>query len=102
MNEDLVVEIEALEAVFDSISISGRSIRVPVYPSTADDVSRRYVEATLCFLTDADYPSRSPEVTLASSRGLGEQRQEELLGLLRNEAEQLKGELVMGHLCEVT
>ena len=98
---DLAIELEALEAVFEAVSVSGLSVNVPIYPSTAEDLSRRYVEATLCFKTSDDYPSSPPEVTLAASRGLGDQRQKELIDLLKLEANMLNGECMLGHLCEV-
>ena len=98
---DLAIELEALEAVFEAVSVSGLYVNVPIYPSTAEDVSRRYVETTLCFRTSDDYPSSPPEVTLAASRGLGDQRQKELVDLLKLEANMLRGEFMLGHLCEV-
>lgn len=43
-----------------------------------------------------------PIILLQGAKGLGEAREAELLALLKKEAQQLHGELLLGHLCEVS
>ena len=107
MDDELSVELECLRATFGDEDIEctsgGRLITIRIFPHTAEDTSRRFVEARLAFTLPAGYPAPSsgPHIHIQQARGLGDRRERALLQLLRQEAQQLEGELVLGHLCEV-
>ena len=105
----LAIELEALNASCDAddldVSTEGTvtSIRVMVSAREAEDF--RFVEAHLHFALPSGYPGEEgPAIQLlpARTRGLGDHREGELLQHLRQEAQQLAGELMIGHLIEVS
>ncbi len=102
---ELGFEVEALRATFgDDVQVLSDPLRVvvDVYPHTGEDVSKRYVEATLCFTLTDGYPAAGPPSITMQAKGLGDNRERELKQLLSHEAIQLAGELMLGHLCEVS
>ena len=105
----LAIELDALNASCDAadleVSTEGTvtSIRIMVSAREAEDL--RFVEAHLHFALSSGYPCEvGPSIQLlpARTRGLGDHREGELLQLLRQEAQQLMGELMIGHLIEVS
>ncbi|GAX77937.1 hypothetical protein CEUSTIGMA_g5379.t1 [Chlamydomonas eustigma] len=111
MNELLEIEVEALKATygydvevmdFEEHKQLCKIISVKIYPHTADDLSLRYVEVKLTFELPLGYPEEeTASVQISQERGLGFQREAQLLQSLREEAATLLGDLVLGHLCEV-
>lgn len=100
------VELEALQATHGQCAqlLEPRCIAVQLAPHTADDVSTRFVQCTLVFRLPEGYPAAatsSSGIALKDGRGLGDAREQQLLQLLKAEAQQMSGELVLGHLCEV-
>lgn len=100
-DELLAVELEALAATHgEEVQIAGRCASVSLAPHTGQDEFTRFVEAKLTLMLPAGYPEVPPRIKLAC-KGLGDMREQQLRQLLEKEAEQLRGELVLGHLCEV-
>jgi hypothetical protein len=105
------IEFEALQATYGSdVEVLDsdehkqlcKTITVKIYPNTAEDLSMRFVEVKIVFELPLNYPEEgTASVHISNERGLGSQREAELLKCLREEASALQGELILGHLCEV-
>ncbi|GMH40328.1 hypothetical protein BSKO_08232 [Bryopsis sp. KO-2023] len=103
---DVNPELEALQSTYaDDLKISQLSpsltFTLNVVPRTADDLTNRFVETLLEVAVLESYPETLPEIKLATSKGLGDSRSTQLKERLDEEARSMKGEAMLGQLCEV-
>jgi E3 ubiquitin-protein ligase RNF25 len=102
-SEDVAVEIEALQATYgDALTLDEplQQISMLVLPNAAGQQQQQhFVECQLVCTLSASYPSSTPTIKLRDVRGFVN-RQEQLQQQLSADADELEGELLLGHLFE--
>ncbi|KAK4266713.1 hypothetical protein QN277_023599 [Acacia crassicarpa] len=102
--EEVVAEIEAVEAVYGSDCLILDSfpphLHISLKPRTADVSSEQFVEATIEIHASPQYPNEPPCINLVDCKGLDEQRQKDLLNYIRDKAHELSPCLMLVALCE--
>ncbi|XP_075249296.1 uncharacterized protein LOC142341879 isoform X2 [Convolutriloba macropyga] len=86
-NQQLEEELGILRSIFgDEVSISEQTqdgirsqVSMQLFPSTADDESKKHVCVTVVFTISPTYPKEKPVVELDSVRGLNQQLEKELM-----------------------
>jgi len=108
-NEDMQLEVEALHATFDNITVndSQHSISMRITPAGSSvaipqqqDEQSCFVDVVLELAVQDSYPHAAAEITLRDSHGLGSSRLADLQQHLQQEADLLLGEMMIGHLFE--
>eukprot|EP00775_Hariotina_reticulata_P006057 gene6057-6295_t len=106
-NEDVQLEVEALQATFDNLSVndSQHTISMRVTPTGSivanpqeQDEESCFVDVVLQLAFRQGYPLAAPEILLRDSHGLGSARLADLQQHLQQEADALLGEMMIGHL----
>lgn len=59
-----------------------------------------FVEARVLLQCPCNYPSEPVSVSLIEERGLGDARSDDLLNIMRSEAESLRSEMMLAQVCE--
>ncbi|XP_020223793.1 uncharacterized protein LOC109805917 [Cajanus cajan] len=102
--EEVVAEVEAVEAVYGTDCVVLRSFpphfHISLKPRTADVSSQQFVEAVLEIRASPQYPKEPPSVDLVDSKGLDEQRQKHLLNYIQSKSNELSLCLMLVALCE--
>ena len=108
-DEDVVEEeMQALYACYPDLpvtiqklttNVDFHAIRVPISPRYVDD-HESFVKMTLELRVYPDYPSTAVEVVVGEFKGLDGHAEGVIEDRMREEAEQMKGEMVLGHLIE--
>ncbi|TKY68920.1 E3 ubiquitin-protein ligase RNF25 [Spatholobus suberectus] len=102
--EEVVAEVEAVEAVYGTDCVLLRSFpphfHISLKPRTADVSSQQFVEAVLEIRASPQYPKEPPSVDLVDCKGLDEQRQKHLLNYIQNKAYELSPCLMLVAVCE--
>jgi E3 ubiquitin-protein ligase RNF25 len=106
--EDLGIEVEALSHLYgdDSFQISSEgtstTLSMPLLPRQLDGEHEAYVAAKLVLKIDnLSYPTTAATAILEEPKGLTDAACSQLETSLQAEAENLVGEMVLGHLCEL-
>ncbi|CAD7702698.1 unnamed protein product [Ostreobium quekettii] len=101
---DLGSELDALRSTysgdFEMLSENPVRFRVHIAPSTGQNLHERYVEADLEVGVPEGYPDEPPMVRLRCAKGLGDERAGALLGRLAEEGDGMRGEMMLGRLCD--
>ncbi|XP_077244968.1 RWD domain-containing protein isoform X2 [Tasmannia lanceolata] len=104
MAEEVLFEVEAVQAVYDSdcqvIQEFPPHLNVHIKPRTADDSSRQFVEAVLGIRAGFQYPTEPPQIEILDSKGLDEKRQAHLVTSVEGKAQELSSCLMLVALCE--
>ncbi|CAJ1948065.1 unnamed protein product [Sphenostylis stenocarpa] len=104
--EELVAEVEAVEAVYgtDCVLLSSfpPHFHLSLKPRTADVSSQQFVEAVLEIRATSQYPKEPPSIEIVDCKGLDEQRQKHLLNYIQSKAYELSPCLMLVALCEET
>ncbi|KAK7350450.1 hypothetical protein VNO77_09103 [Canavalia gladiata] len=102
--EEVVAEVEAVEAVYGSDCVFLHSFpphfHISLKPRTADVSSQQFVEAVLEIQASQQYPKEPPCVNIVDCKGLDEQRQKHLLNYIQSKAYELSPCLMIVALCE--
>jgi len=102
--EEVAMEVEALEAVYSEDCVILDSypphLHLHIKPRTAEISSQQFVEAVVRFQAGSKYPDEPPRISLIESKGLDEQRQKLLIGIVQEKASQLSSSLMLVELCE--
>ncbi|XP_020882180.1 E3 ubiquitin-protein ligase RNF25 isoform X1 [Arabidopsis lyrata subsp. lyrata] len=102
--EEVAMEVEALEAVYgeDCVILDSYPphLHLHIKPRTADISSQQFVEAVVRIQAGSKYPDEPPRITLIESKGLDDQRQKHLTGIVQEKAFQLSSSLMLVELCE--
>ncbi|ESW06460.1 hypothetical protein PHAVU_010G049700 [Phaseolus vulgaris] len=102
--EELVAEVEAVEAVYgtDCVLLSSFPPHFHLFlkPRTADVSSQQFVEAVLEIRATSQYPKEPPSIELVDCKGLDEQRQKHLLNYIQSKAREISPCLMLVALCE--
>ncbi|RZC20141.1 E3 ubiquitin-protein ligase RNF25 isoform A [Glycine soja] len=102
--EEVVAEVEAVEAVYGTDCVLLRSFpphfHISLKPRTADVSSQQFVEAVLEIQASSQYPKEPPSVDLVDCKGLDEQRKKYLLNCIQSKAYELSPCLMLVALCE--
>jgi hypothetical protein len=106
--EELGIEIEALEHLYgpDAFSITSQgnstTLSMALLPRRLDGDHEAYVAGKLNILVDnSSYPTSPAMAILEDSKGLTDAACIQLQAALQNEALNLVGEMILGHLCEL-
>jgi hypothetical protein len=84
------------------LDATGAIVELPLIPRNASHVHEAFVAATLALSIDGSYPhASSPLVSFKDVRGLDDADQSHIVKTLREEADEMQGELVLGQLCEL-
>ncbi|XP_027336542.1 uncharacterized protein LOC113850274 isoform X2 [Abrus precatorius] len=102
--EEVVAEVEAVEAVYGSDCVVVRSFpphfHISLKPRTADVSSQQFVEAVLEIRASQQYPKEPPHLNLVDCKGLDELRQKHLLNYIQSKTYELAPCLMLVALCE--
>ncbi|QCE04876.1 E3 ubiquitin-protein ligase [Vigna unguiculata] len=102
--EELVAEVEAVEAVYGTdctvLSSFPPHFHLFLKPRTADVSSQQFVEAVLEIRATLQYPKEPPSIELVDCKGLDEQRQKHLLNYIQSKACEISPCLMLVALCE--
>ncbi|XP_016091959.1 E3 ubiquitin-protein ligase RNF25-like [Sinocyclocheilus grahami] len=103
---DVLSEIEVLQSIYlDELSVNqrdegGRTVRLVLYPCTAEDCLSQFVRLTLTMDLDSQYPYSSPCISIHNPRGLSDDKLLSLQRSLLIEAESCIGTPVLYQLIE--
>eukprot|EP00878_Enallax_costatus_P024174 GHUV01025774.1.p1 GENE.GHUV01025774.1~~GHUV01025774.1.p1 ORF type:complete len:180 (+),score=14.53 GHUV01025774.1:145-684(+) len=100
-NEDVALEIEALEATYgEELTTDESGVSMLLRP-LVDAPNDAYVQCELRLgVAGTAYPQQSPSIQLQDAKGLGTCRFAALEARLREEAASMLGEMVLGQLFE--
>ncbi|KZV49065.1 hypothetical protein F511_11016 [Dorcoceras hygrometricum] len=102
--EEVLAEVEAVQAVYGDdcriIKSYPPHLHVQLKPRTAGVSSVQFVEAIIGIQASPQYPEEAPDISVVYSKGLDEQRQEQLISSLRDKALELVSCLMLVTLCE--
>jgi E3 ubiquitin-protein ligase RNF25 len=106
--EELSIEVEALGHLYgdEAFSISSEgtltTLTIPLLPRQLDGEHEAYVTSVLKVQIDNQtYPTTAAMITLEETKGLTDAACIQLQAALQAEADNLVGEMVLGHLCEL-
>ena len=106
--EDLAMEVEAMRHLFgeDAFTVHSQdsytTLTMPLVPRQVDGDHECYVAANLVLIIDnSSYPSTPPQASLQEIKGLTDAACTSLVHKLQDEAQNLSGEMILGHLCEL-
>ncbi|KAG7674514.1 hypothetical protein Ndes2526B_g05249 [Nannochloris sp. 'desiccata'] len=109
LSEELGIEVEALSHLYGpdafTVSSDGTSTTLSIFllPRQLDGDHEAYVAAKLVLKIDnMSYPTTAATTMLEEAKGLTDAVCTEVEATLQAEAENLVGEMVLGHLCELT
>ncbi|GAB4815582.1 hypothetical protein N2152v2_002628 [Parachlorella kessleri] len=111
MKEELAVELEALQFTYNDqleADAAGALLFLKLVPRGTEDEFERYVRATLRLTLPPGYPTELPFVQLVDAKGkpgkryyrLSDKQLAACQQALHHEAASLRGEMMLGHLCE--
>ncbi|KAL1190894.1 hypothetical protein V5N11_025638 [Cardamine amara subsp. amara] len=102
--EEVAMEMEAVEAVYgeDCVILDSNPphLHLHIKPRTAEISSQQFVEAVVRIQASSKYPDEPPRISLIESKGLDDQRQKHLIGIVQEKASQLSSSLMLVELCE--
>ncbi|CAH9128102.1 unnamed protein product [Cuscuta epithymum] len=102
--EEVLAELEALEAVYgDDCTILCKYppiFHLRIKPRTADVTSQQFVEAIISIQAGPQYPNEPPCISIVDSKGLDDQRQNNLTSWITEKAHELSSCLMLVSLCE--
>lgn len=99
----LLDELEALRYTYGSeLGYADSSqVSMVVHPHTGGNTDTQYVQAKLVLRPGEEYPSVSPFMQIVDAKGMSDVRLQHMRHKLDAEAEQMPGEMVLGHLFEM-
>lgn len=102
--EEVVIEVDAVQAVYGDDCLVLQSypphIQIHIKPRTAEISSQQFVEAVIGIRAGPQYPEEPPDINIAESKGLDEQRKNHLITGIQDKACELSSCLMLVALCE--
>lgn len=102
--EEVLIEVEAAQSVYgdDCIVLNHYPphLNLLINPRTADVSSQQFVEAVIGIRASSKYPDEPPEIMIIDSKGLDEQRKNDLITSIRNKASEFSSSSMLVALCE--
>eukprot|EP01023_Acetabularia_acetabulum_P062600 TRINITY_DN7724_c0_g1_i1.p1 TRINITY_DN7724_c0_g1~~TRINITY_DN7724_c0_g1_i1.p1 ORF type:complete len:239 (-),score=39.02 TRINITY_DN7724_c0_g1_i1:23-739(-) len=104
MDEEVGFELEALNSTyFDIIEIQNEPnliIKVNLQPRVQQE-QEIFVMIKLSFVIGENYPESAPDINIDFYKGLSDEEVIQFLSILKNEAEENQGDLILGQLIEL-